>query len=121
MTYIYCNDSYHSPSQLTKSSQDKSTRLEEEVFKFNRLHEENLGLKKKLDKAKRMEYLGASDEILVEEVKMYKVRFKHILFGIFSFYFAPADKAKIDSLDKQIFMFKVTECSTCSTLSELRE
>lgn len=35
--------------------------------------EENSGLKKKLDKAKRMEYLGASDEILVEEVKMYKV------------------------------------------------
>ena len=57
-----------------KSTQDRGNRLEEEIFKFNRIQEENLGLKKKLDKAKRMEYLGASDEILVEEVKMYKVK-----------------------------------------------
>ena len=56
-----------------KSTQDRGNRLEEEIFKFNRIQEENVGLKKKLDKAKRMEYLGASDEILVEEVKMYKV------------------------------------------------
>ncbi|XP_066921932.1 E3 ubiquitin-protein ligase Bre1-like [Clytia hemisphaerica] len=58
--------------ELTKSTQDRGNRLEEEIFKFNRIQEENIGLKKKLDKAKRMEYLGASDEILVEEVKMYK-------------------------------------------------
>ena len=57
-----------------KSTQDRGNRLEEEIFKFNRIQEENVGLKKKLDKAKRMEYLGASDEILVEEVKMYKVQ-----------------------------------------------
>ena len=56
-----------------KSTQERGNRLEEEIFKFNRIQEENIGLKKKLDKAKRMEYLGASDEILVEEVKMYKV------------------------------------------------
>jgi len=57
---------------LKKSSIEKSNVLEEENFKYNRMVEENSGLKKKLDKAKRMEYLGASDEILVEEVKMYK-------------------------------------------------
>lgn len=56
-----------------KSAQERGNRLEEEIFKYNRIQEENIGLKKKLDKAKRMEYLGASDEILVEEVKMYKV------------------------------------------------
>lgn len=57
---------------LLKSAQERGCRLEEEIFKYNRTQEENVGLKKKLDKAKRMEYLGASDEILVEEVKMYK-------------------------------------------------
>lgn len=70
-----------------KSAQDKGTRLEEEIFKFNRLQEENVGLKKKLDKAKRMEYLGASDEILVEEVKMYKVR-KSILLLLLLLWFS---------------------------------
>ena len=52
---------------------DTRTRLEEESFKCNRMREENQSLKKKLNRAKKMEYLGASDEILVEEVKMYKV------------------------------------------------
>ena len=47
--------------------------MEEESFKCNRVQEENVGLKKKLDRAKKIEFLGASDEILVEEVKMYKV------------------------------------------------
>ena len=52
---------------------DKSNSLEEESFKCRRMYEENGGLKRKIEKAKKMEYLGASDEILVEEVKMYKV------------------------------------------------
>ena len=60
---------------MKKSSIEKSNILEEEIFKYNRMMEENASLKKKLDKAKRMEYLGASDEILVEEVKMYKVTY----------------------------------------------
>ena len=52
---------------------EKANRVEEESFKCNRVQEENVGLKKKLDRAKKIEFLGASDEILVEEVKMYKV------------------------------------------------
>jgi len=58
--------------EMKKTTIEKSNVLEEEIFKCNRMMEENSSLKKKLDKAKRMEYLGASDEILVEEVKMYK-------------------------------------------------
>ncbi|XP_057295387.1 E3 ubiquitin-protein ligase BRE1A-like [Hydractinia symbiolongicarpus] len=58
--------------ETKKTVLEKTNRLEEEVFKCNRIQEENSSIKKKLDKAKRMEYLGASDEILVEEVKMYK-------------------------------------------------
>ncbi|XP_012554643.1 E3 ubiquitin-protein ligase BRE1A isoform X1 [Hydra vulgaris] len=50
---------------------EKSNQLEEETFKYNRIQEENIAFKKKL---KKMEYLGASDEILVEEVKMYKAK-----------------------------------------------
>ena len=56
--------------QVKASLIEKSNQLEEETFKCNRIQEENIGFKKKL---KKMEYLGASDEILVEEVKMYKV------------------------------------------------
>jgi len=58
--------------EVKKNVLDKTNRLEEETFKYNRIQEENLSLKKKLERAKKMEYLGASDEILVEEVKMYK-------------------------------------------------
>lgn len=57
---------------MKKATIEKANVLEEEMFKCNRMMEENTSLKKKLDKAKRMEFLGASDEILVEECKMYK-------------------------------------------------
>ena len=52
--------------------EEKTNGLEEEMFKCNRVQEENRSLQKKLAKAKKVEFLGASDEILVEECKMYK-------------------------------------------------
>ncbi|XP_065054662.1 E3 ubiquitin-protein ligase Bre1-like [Rhopilema esculentum] len=53
---------------------EKNTRLEEESFKCRRAFEENASLQRKVEKLKRVEYLGYSDEILVEEVKMYKAK-----------------------------------------------
>lgn len=53
---------------------EKNNRLEEEAFKCRRALEENSSLQRKLEKLKRVEYLGYSDEILVEEVKMYKAK-----------------------------------------------
>lgn len=58
---------------------EKNNRLEEESFKCRRALEENASLQRKVEKLKRVEYLGYSDEILVEEVKMYKVCYAHLL------------------------------------------
>ena len=58
---------------------EKNNRLEEESFKCRRALEENASLQRKVEKLKRVEYLGYSDEILVEEVKMYKVRGNYLL------------------------------------------
>lgn len=61
---------------------EKNNRLEEESFKCRRALEENASLQRKVEKLKRVEYLGYSDEILVEEVKMYKVRFHYQSFVV---------------------------------------
>eukprot|EP00794_Sanderia_malayensis_P013718 gene13718-15148_t len=53
---------------------EKNNQLEEEAFKCRRALEENASLQRKVEKLKRAEYLGYSDEILVEEVKMYKAK-----------------------------------------------
>lgn len=60
--------------QAKETMLEKNNRLEEESFKCRRALEENASLQRKVEKLKRVEYLGYSDEILVEEVKMYKVR-----------------------------------------------
>ena len=63
---------------------EKNNRLEEESFKCRRALEENASLQRKVEKLKRVEYLGYSDEILVEEVKMYKVWLPYVTFNKYS-------------------------------------
>jgi len=61
-------------SEAKEVMMEKNNRLEEESFKCRRALEENASLQRKVEKLKRVEYLGYSDEILVEEVKMYKAK-----------------------------------------------
>ncbi|CAH1802344.1 unnamed protein product [Owenia fusiformis] len=62
-------------SQL-KEAQDavatKTAAIEQESFKYKRIGEEVAILRRKLERAKKIEQAGTADEILMEEIKEYK-------------------------------------------------
>ncbi|KAG1714678.1 E3 ubiquitin-protein ligase Bre1 [Nymphon striatum] len=51
---------------------DKTSTLEQESFKTRRLQEENAGLRKKAERAKKIELASTADVVLLEEIKEYK-------------------------------------------------
>ncbi|XP_037092675.1 LOW QUALITY PROTEIN: E3 ubiquitin-protein ligase Bre1-like [Pollicipes pollicipes] len=66
-------EKYH--SQMTEAQQvvaEKTSSMEQETFKTRRLQEEIATLRRKLERAKKIELAGAADDVLMEEVREYK-------------------------------------------------
>lgn len=66
-------EKYH--SQMMEAQQvvaEKTSCVEQETFKTRRLQEEVATLKRKLERANKIELAGAADEVLMEEVREYK-------------------------------------------------
>lgn len=53
---------------------DRTAVLSQETFKTKRLQEEILSLRRKVERAKKFELATNTDEVLMEEIKEYKVR-----------------------------------------------
>ena len=47
---------------------EKTSSMEQETFKTRRLQEELAALRRKLERAKKIELAGAADDVLMEEV-----------------------------------------------------
>lgn len=66
-------DKYH--AQLKEAQvavADKTSALQQQSFKFKRIQEELATLRKKLDRAKKIEMASSADEVLMEEIREYK-------------------------------------------------
>ncbi|XP_043237647.1 E3 ubiquitin-protein ligase Bre1-like [Amphibalanus amphitrite] len=66
-------EKYH--AQMTEAQQvvaEKTSSMEQETFKTRRLQEELAALRRKLERAKKIELAGAADDVLMEEVREYK-------------------------------------------------
>ncbi|KAK7088171.1 E3 ubiquitin-protein ligase Bre1-like isoform X2 [Littorina saxatilis] len=51
---------------------EKTSALDQEVFKYKRMQEEVAKLQRKLERSQKIEQAGAADEVLLEEIKEYK-------------------------------------------------
>lgn len=51
---------------------EKTSALDQEVFKYKRMQEEVAKLQRKLERSQKIEMAGAADEVLLEEIKEYK-------------------------------------------------
>ncbi|RDD38109.1 E3 ubiquitin-protein ligase BRE1B [Trichoplax sp. H2] len=68
-------DNFRSLYQKIQSSLDsKVSDFEKDSFKLRRVQEERNSLKRKLDRLKKVDSMTSADEVLSEEVKMYKAK-----------------------------------------------
>uniref|UniRef100_T1J6Z3 E3 ubiquitin protein ligase n=1 Tax=Strigamia maritima TaxID=126957 RepID=T1J6Z3_STRMM len=66
-------EKYHSQLKEAQTTvADKTSSLEQESFKTRRLQEEIVGLRKKVERAKKFELATTADEVLMEEIREYK-------------------------------------------------
>jgi len=66
-------DKYH--SQLKEAQNivtEKTGSLQQETFKHKRMHEDVSSLRRKLERAKKIEMASSADEVLMEEIREYK-------------------------------------------------
>ncbi|KAI0217731.1 E3 ubiquitin-protein ligase BRE1B [Lamellibrachia satsuma] len=66
-------DKYHSQLKEAQATvTDKTGALQQETFKYKRKQEEIASLRRKLERAKKIEQASSADDVLMEEIREYK-------------------------------------------------
>ena len=69
-------DKYHAQMNEAQSSlAEKSRTVQSQAFKYKRTQEEVARMRRKLERAKRIEMASSADEVLLEEIREYKVKY----------------------------------------------
>ncbi|XP_067934649.1 E3 ubiquitin-protein ligase Bre1-like [Watersipora subatra] len=66
-------EKYHSQLREAQTAvADKTTALDQQSFKYRRIAEELASVKRKLERSEKIEQMGNTDEVLLEEIREYK-------------------------------------------------